>query len=110
MKAAWSACSSQWAFLACSCSTLVVALLQARYIRQMAEVLRVIQSIPHQKLVRGIETHELRLVLEAFGDSLVQERANLERARLPIGQNAHQTIESPPRIHNVLDQTDILSL
>ena len=37
----------------------------------MAEVLRVIQPISNQKLMRRIETNELRIVLQSIGDSLM---------------------------------------
>ena len=37
----------------------------------MAEVLRVIQPISNQKLIRRIESNELRLILEPAGDPLV---------------------------------------
>src|SRR6185437_10673779 len=39
-------------------------LLQARYVRQMAEILRVIKPITYQKLIRRIKTNELRLELQ----------------------------------------------
>jgi hypothetical protein len=37
----------------------------------MAEVLRVIQPISNQKLMRRIETDELRVVLQALGNPLM---------------------------------------
>lgn len=68
-----------------------------------------IQSIPNQKLMWSIESDESRLMLESTGNSLVQQRAYLERAGLPLPQYVHQTIERPPGIHNVFDQKDVLS-
>jgi hypothetical protein len=44
----------------------------------VAEVLRVIQPITNQKLVRRIETNELRIELETFSNPLVQKRAYFE--------------------------------
>jgi len=69
-----------------------------------------IQSIPNQKLMWSIESDESRLVLEPTGDSLVQQRAYLERARLPLSEYVHQTIERAAGIHDVLDQKDVLPL
>ena len=55
----------------------------------MTEVLGMIQSIPNQKLMWSIKSDESRLVFEPTGDSLVQQRTYLERARLPITEYAH---------------------
>src|SRR3990170_5254670 len=57
-----------------------------------------------------IETHELRFVLQSLGDPLVQQRADLQRPRLPLREYGHQSIERPARIHDVLDKKDVLSL
>ena len=75
----------------------------------MTEVLGMIQSIPNQKLMWSIKSDESRLVFESTGDSLVQQRAYLERARLPITEYMHQTIQRSPGIHDVLYQKDVLS-
>src|SRR5687768_4748240 len=74
----------------------------------MAEVLRVIQPISNQKLVRRIETDESRLVLQPFGDPFVQQRTDLERPRFPLLKYSHQTIQRAPGINNIFDQKDVL--
>src|SRR5437868_1646770 len=73
----------------------------------MAEILRVIQPISNQKLIRRIETNELRFKLQSFGDPFVQERTYLERPRFPLLQYSHETIQSAPRINDVLDQKNV---
>jgi len=67
----------------------------------MAEVLRVIQPISNQKLVRRIETNELRIVLQSIRDSLMEQRTDLERPWLPILKYRHQTIQCTAGIDNV---------
>ena len=59
----------------------------------MAEVLRVIQPIPHKELMGGIEPDEFRFVLETVGDALVQQSANFERTRLAFLEQRHQSVE-----------------
>src|SRR5712671_2798311 len=76
----------------------------------MAEVLRVIQPVTHQELIRRIETNEPRIVLQPFRDALVQQRTDLERPRLPLLQCRHQTIQCAARINDVLDQNYVLPL
>src|SRR4026208_1716437 len=73
----------------------------------MAEVLRVIQPISNHKLVGRIETNELRVVLQSFGNPLVQQRTDLERPRLPIFKYRHQTIQCASGIDNIFDQKDV---
>ena len=75
----------------------------------MTEVLGMIQSIPNQKLMWSIESHESRLVIESIRNPLVQQGANLERATLPITDYMHQTNERPAGIENVHHQQHILT-
>jgi hypothetical protein len=69
----------------------------------MAEVLRVVQPISHEKFVGRIESYELRLVLQLASDVLVQQRANFERAWRSFSKKRHETVEGSSRIDNVLD-------
>ncbi len=74
----------------------------------MAEILRVIQPVPHKKLVRGIKSNELRLVLELRGNMFVQQGANVERARRSLAEQRHETVKGSAGVDNVLDEKDVL--
>jgi hypothetical protein len=69
----------------------------------MAEILRVVQPVSDQELVRRVEPHESRLVPELVGDVLVKEGADLERERLPLVQEVHQPVEGASRVDDVFD-------
>src|SRR5262245_58289414 len=83
---------------------------QARDVRQVPKILRMIQSIPHKKRRGCIKTNKRRLTHQLRGDMLVQQRADIEAARLPLAQQRHQPVERAPRVHDVLDQKDVFPL
>lgn len=87
-----------------------MALLQARYVRNVPKILRVIQPIPHQELIWCIETDEAGGVSELRGDVLVKECADVQRTRFPCLQQVHQPAQSPTGVDDVFDEQNVLSL
>src|SRR5712692_10908002 len=77
---------------------------QARNIRQMPEVLRMVESVPHQKRPWRIESDEFRLQHEVFGHMFVQQGAHLKTPRTPFPQQLDQTIQRLSGVDDVLDQ------
>src|SRR2546428_460405 len=84
-------------------------LAQARDVRQVAEVLGVIEPVPHEEAARRVEAHEARLQHQALGHVLVQQGTDLQALRVPLSHQRHQPIDGLPRIHDVLDQQDMLT-
>ena len=74
----------------------------------MAEILRVIQSIPHEELVGRIESNKLRFVVQFSRNVLMEQRTDFERARRALSEKSHQTAERAARVHYVLDEQDVL--
>ena len=70
----------------------------------MAEILRVIESISHQKFIRSIKTNELRFVIQVPRNPFMQQRADFKRPGASLLQYSHETIQSAARINNILDQ------
>src|SRR5688572_81430 len=88
---------------------LVLLRLQAGDVRQVTEVLSVIQSVPDEELVRCVETHELRGVPQVLGNVLVEQRAHLEGARASLGEKIEESAQRPAGIHDVLDEQNVLA-
>src|ERR1700731_4923427 len=63
--------------------------LQARDVRQVGEVFRVIQPVTDQKVVRRVKADEFDGILQLGGDVLMQQRANLQRAGPSGAKDAH---------------------
>jgi len=76
----------------------------------MAEILRVVQPISHEKFVGRIKSDELRLVLQLGRNVLVQQSANFERAGRSLSEKRHETVEGSSRIDDVLDEKYVLPL
>src|SRR5688500_2756925 len=88
---------------------LVLLRLQAGDVRQVTEVLSMIQSVPDQELIRCVETHELRGVPQVFGNVLVEQRAHLEGARASLGKKIEEPAQRSAGIHDVLDEQNVLA-
>src|SRR6266511_688844 len=82
---------------------------QARHVRQVSEVFRVIESVPHEEHSRSVEPDERRLELEMLGQMLMQQRTDLQTPRRALAQQRHQPVEGLPRIDDILDQEDVLT-
>ena len=76
----------------------------------MAEILRVVEPIAHEKFVGRIKSDKLRLVLELGRNVLVKQRANFELAWSSLSEEGHQAVQGPSRIDDVLDEKYVLPL
>src|SRR5206468_2234532 len=68
-------------------------LLQTRDEWDVSEVLRVVEAVPDQKLVRCVEADESRRHLQLRRDVLVKQGANLQRTRISCRQELDETGE-----------------
>ena len=87
----------------------ITALLQAGHVREVPEILGMIQSVPDQKFVRGIEPDEPRGMVELGRDVLVQQRADFQRLGLAFTEECDEPTEGPPGIHDVLNEENVFA-
>src|SRR2546426_890141 len=82
---------------------------ETRDVRQVPEVLGVIQPVPDEEYPRGIEPDELWLEHQVLSQMFVQQRADLQTLRVPLPQQRHEPVQGLPRVDDVLDQQDMFT-
>ena len=69
-----------------------------------------VQPVPDEELVGGVEPEEFRRIRQVRRNVLVQQSANFQRARTSRRQEIHNFTQRTARIDDVLDEEDVLSL
>ena len=62
-----------------------------------------VEAVPDQKLVGSVEPDELRRMVQLGGNVLVQQRADLDRCRVPSGEQLDECAQGPAGIDDILN-------
>src|SRR5215471_13600510 len=78
-------------------------------VRQVAKLLLVVETVPHDEFIRNLETDIFEIEIDNPARSPIQQRANLDRAGISAQQGSHQISHRKTGIDDVFNQQDILS-
>ena len=71
----------------------MLSLFEAGDVRDVAEILRMVEPVADKEFVGCIEAEELGRVMQFGGDVLVEQRADLERAGLPLPEEYEEQLQ-----------------
>src|SRR5699024_6355887 len=85
----------------------VHARVQTADVRQVAVALGEIQSVAHDELVGDVETDLQDVQIRLHGIGFAQQGDDLDRARVPRAEVAHEPRQGQARIDDVLDDDHV---